>query len=247
MWNNIATRITEVTGDTFQIDNRRSVSGGCINQGYQVSDSSRSYFVKLNQASQVAIFEAEMLGLQQMCDTQTIRIPKPICWGTEGNSAYIVLEWLDLGGRGDNLAWEEMGRKLAAMHRYPGKGGFGWDINNTIGSTPQINTWTEPSSGQLTGIACEFRFYYSPGHRDFAPSSTSIALAQLGCPSLLWFSGERSRSQQRDWYSVLKSHTVPHNLIVSQWETSGSLRSHLERNRKQMAASSTFHLPARPN
>ena len=149
MWNNIATRITEVTGEKFQIDNRRSVSGGCINQGYQISDSSRSYFVKLNQASQVAMFEAEALGLQQMCDTQTILVPQPICWGTEGNSAYIVLEWLDLGGRGDNQAWEEMGRKLAAMHQYNpsnstlSKVRFGWDINNTIGSTPQINTWTE--------------------------------------------------------------------------------------------------------
>ena len=97
--------------------------------------------MKLNQASQVAMFEAEMLGLQQMLDTQTIRVPRPICWGTEGNSAYIVLEWLNLGGRGDNQAWEEMGRKLAAMHRYPGRREFGWDINNTIGSTPQVNTW----------------------------------------------------------------------------------------------------------
>ncbi|HLO48887.1 MAG TPA: fructosamine kinase family protein [Kamptonema sp.] len=149
MWNNIATRITEVTGEKFKIDNRRSVSGGCINQGYQISDSSRSYFVKLNQASQIAMFEAEALGLQQMWDSQTIRVPQPICWGTEGNSAYIVLEWLDLGGRGDNQAWEEMGRKLAAMHQYNpsnstlSRGGFGWDINNTIGSTTQINTWTE--------------------------------------------------------------------------------------------------------
>ncbi|MDF0556100.1 fructosamine kinase family protein [Kamptonema sp. UHCC 0994] len=147
MWNNIATQITEVTREKFQIDNRRSVSGGCINQGYEISDGSRNYFVKLNQASQVAMFEAEALGLQQMWDSQTIRVPQPICWGTEGNSAYIVLEWLDLGGRGDNKTWEEMGRKLAAMHQYnPSsstllKGDFGGDINNTIGSTPQINTW----------------------------------------------------------------------------------------------------------
>lgn len=149
MWNHIATRITEVTGEKFKIDNRRSVSGGCINQGYQISDSSRSYFVKLNQASQIAMFEAEALGLQQMWDTQTILVPQPICCGTEGSSAYIVLEWLDLGGRGDNQAWEEMGCKLASMHQYIppnsnlSRGNFGGDINNTIGSTPQINTWTE--------------------------------------------------------------------------------------------------------
>jgi fructosamine-3-kinase len=167
MWDKISAHISEVTGDKFSIDNRRSVSGGCINQGYSISSSSRTYFAKINQASQVAMFEAEALGLQQMLDTQTIRVPKPICWGTEGNSAYIVLEWLDLGGRGgDSLrdsfasrSWEEMGRKLAEMHKYTPPSppllrggeegnstlfnrGFGWDINNSIGSTVQINNWT---------------------------------------------------------------------------------------------------------
>ncbi|MEG4485167.1 fructosamine kinase family protein [Microcoleus sp. D2_18a_B4] len=170
MWDKISVHISEVTGDKFAIDNRRSISGGCINQGYYISSSSRAYFAKINQASQVAMFEAEALGLQQMRETQTIRVPEPICWGTEGNSAYIVLEWLDLGSRGGDRAWEEMGRKLAEMHKYTPpnppllrggeepnstllrggeepnsgllRGGFGWDINNTIGSTVQINNWT---------------------------------------------------------------------------------------------------------
>lgn len=159
MWDKIAARISEVTGNKFSIDNRRSVSGGCINQGYSISSSSRTYFAKINQASQIGMFEAEALGLQQIRATQTIRVPEPICWGTEGNSAYIVLEWLDLGGRGGDKVWEEMGRKLAEMHKYTPpsppllrggeeanstllRGVFGWDRNNTIGSTVQINSWT---------------------------------------------------------------------------------------------------------
>ena len=159
MWDKIAGHISETTLETFSLDNRHSVSGGCINQGYSISSSSRTYFAKINQASQIAMFEAEALGLQQMGATQTIRVPEPICWGTEGNSAYIVLEWLDLGSRGGERAWEEMGRKLAAMHKYTPphppllregeepnstllRGVFGWDINNTIGSTVQINNWT---------------------------------------------------------------------------------------------------------
>ena len=159
MWDKIAARIAEVRRDKFSIDNRRSVRGGCINKGYYISSSAHAYFAKLNRASQVAMFEAEALGLQQMRATQTIRLPEPICWGTEGNSAYIVLEWLDLGSRGGDRAWEEMGRQLAAMHKYTppnlpfARGGkkpnsalvrgcFGWDINNTIGSTIQINNWT---------------------------------------------------------------------------------------------------------
>ena len=118
MWHKISAHISEVTGNKFTIDNRGSVSGGCINQGYYIRSSSCAYFAKINQASQVAMFEAEALSLQQMRETQTIRVPEPICWGIDGNSAYIVLEWLDLGGRGGDSAWAEMGRKLAAMHKY---------------------------------------------------------------------------------------------------------------------------------
>jgi fructosamine-3-kinase len=87
------------------------------------------------------MFEAEALGLQQMLATATIRAPKPICWGTAAGSAYLVLEWLELGS-GDMKSWQEMGRKLAAMHSHTSSKGFGWQQNNTIGSTPQINTWT---------------------------------------------------------------------------------------------------------
>ncbi|OUL21996.1 fructosamine kinase family protein [Nostoc sp. 106C] len=141
MWTEIDAHISQVTGEKFQSQQKRSVSGGCINQGYAVSDSQRTYFVKLNQASQVAMFEAEGMGLEEMLITASIRVPQPLCWGTAGNSGYIVLEWVEMGG-GNTKSWLEMGRKLAAMHKATSSQGFGWKINNTIGSTPQINTWT---------------------------------------------------------------------------------------------------------
>ncbi|MGF1986261.1 MAG: fructosamine kinase family protein [Nostoc sp. ZfuVER08] len=137
----IDAHITQITGEKFQSQQRRSVGGGCINQGYAVSNGEITYFVKLNQASQVAMFEAEALGLEEMLLTASIRVPKPICWGVADNSAYIVLEWLEMGS-GNTKSWEEMGRQLAAMHKATSSEGFGWKINNTIGSTPQINTWT---------------------------------------------------------------------------------------------------------
>ena len=141
MWTQIAEQISLVTGENFQIDKRRSVAGGCINQGYAVTGGDRTYFVKLNQASAVEMFAAEALGLKQMLATKTIRVPKPICWGDADNSSYIVLEWLELA-RGSSKSWEEMGRNLAAMHKAGGCSQFGWERNNTIGSTPQINTLT---------------------------------------------------------------------------------------------------------
>jgi fructosamine-3-kinase len=142
MWIKIAQAISRETGQEFVIVNRKSVSGGCINQGYQVSSQDQTYFVKLNDASQAEMFAAEALGLQQISTTQTITVPQPICWGTAGNYGYIVLQWLDLGAT-NNQSWTAMGHQLAAMHRTGTNKNFGWSRNNTIGSTPQINTWRD--------------------------------------------------------------------------------------------------------
>lgn len=142
MWDHIATQISQVTGQPFQAPQSRSLGGGCINAAASLSNGQQTYFVKLNQAAQVAMFEAEAAGLEEMVASRSIRVPRPLCWGTAGNSAYLVLEWLDLGGRGGNTAWAEMGRQLAAMHRTTSANGFGWKIDNTIGSTPQPNPWT---------------------------------------------------------------------------------------------------------
>ncbi len=140
MWTQIAEHISQSQGE-FKIKSHRSVSGGCINQGYAVSDGELTYFVKLNQAAKAEMFAAEALGLQEMTQTNTIRVPKPICWGVAESSAYIVLEWLNLGAATTN-SWQQMGQHLAAMHRVISSKGFGWEQNNTIGSTPQINNWT---------------------------------------------------------------------------------------------------------
>jgi fructosamine-3-kinase len=141
MWNYIAEQISQTTGKPFQEPQRRPVGGGSVNQAYALTSGSQSYFVKINQATRIAMFEAEALGLKQIASTRTIRVPKPICWGTVDGSAYIVLEWLNLG-YGTHRAWEEMGRNLAAMHRVSSDRGFGWDQQNTIGFMPQVNPWT---------------------------------------------------------------------------------------------------------
>lgn len=141
MWTQIDTQISQATAQLFESRDRRSISGGCINQGCRVSDGDRAFFVKLNQADQLEMFEAEALGLQAMMTAQAIRVPKPICVGVAENSAYIVLEWLELG-RGSSQSWAELGRNLARMHQYQKSTAFGWERSNTIGSTPQINPWT---------------------------------------------------------------------------------------------------------
>jgi len=134
----VAEHISQGTGKPFQIKSQRSVGGGCINQAMQLSDDQRSFFIKLNQASQLAMFEAERDGLKEMVASQSIRVPQPLCCGVAAGSAYIVMEWLSLGG---GNSWEQMGQQLATMHRYTSDQGYGWHRDNTIGETPQKNGW----------------------------------------------------------------------------------------------------------
>ncbi len=141
MWKTIAEAIGQATGIPFAIQDRQSVGGGSINQTYRVTEGDRDYFVKLNQASKLGMFEAEGLGLKEIAESQTIRVPHPICWGTAADQAYLVLEYLPLG-RGSANSWYRMGQDLAALHRITSDSGFGWHRNNTIGDTPQLNPWT---------------------------------------------------------------------------------------------------------
>jgi fructosamine-3-kinase len=142
MWETISQQISQALGPSlgqpFAIKERRSVSGGDINQGYRIQGQNQTFFVKLNQADRLPMFEAEALGLQQLAATGTLRVPQPICQGIAQDSCYLVLEWLDLGGGSSS---RELGRQLAQMHQFPGATAFGWTCDNTIGSTPQINTW----------------------------------------------------------------------------------------------------------
>ena len=173
MWEQIAEQISQATGKAFQIEHRRSVGGGSVNQAYAVTGGDRAYFVKLNQADRVDMFEAEARGLQQIFGSKTIRVPQPICWGAAGGSAYIVLEWLDLG-YGDHQAWEEMGRNLAAMHQTISQKGFGWERNNTIGFIPQINDWTENWADFFTEHRLGFQFQLANQRRGRFPQQDRL-------------------------------------------------------------------------
>lgn len=138
-WHQIASRIGTETGQAFTPVDPRNIGGGCINTTVRLSGSGQDYFVKLNAASLLGMFEAEAAGLEEMAATATIRVPHPVCTGTVDAQAYLVLEYIEMGGGGDS---ESAGRQLAAMHRKTQKR-FGWARDNTIGSTPQSNRLTD--------------------------------------------------------------------------------------------------------
>jgi fructosamine-3-kinase len=137
-WTTITAEIAAAGAHPFAPDPPRSVGGGCINSAYVLRDGDRSYFVKVNRADLLSMFEAEAAGLGEMAATRTIRVPIPLCTGVAGKHAYIVMEDVPMGGRAGGGA-ARAGRQLAAMHRSD-RPDFGWDRDNTIGSTPQPNS-----------------------------------------------------------------------------------------------------------
>ncbi|WP_455223250.1 fructosamine kinase family protein [Kaarinaea lacus] len=140
MWQTVSEQIASTLGEPFVINSTRSVGGGSINSAYVVSDAVNSFFVKTNAASRLDMFEAELEGLLEIASHKTIKVPEPLCVGICNETAYIVMENLPIHGRGGGAAgMEQLGHDLANMHRVIQEQ-FGWHRDNTIGSTPQINT-----------------------------------------------------------------------------------------------------------
>ncbi|MEW8622457.1 MAG: fructosamine kinase family protein [Candidatus Thiodiazotropha endolucinida] len=136
-WQIIAQHIAQTTGMPFNPLEPRHVGGGCINTGVRLMDGERTYFVKLNRAALLDMFEAEADGLRSMAETNTIRVPQPLCFGLSDKQSYLVMEYIEMGHAGRNGS-ELAGHQLAAMHRNS-QPGYGWFRDNTIGSTPQEN------------------------------------------------------------------------------------------------------------
>lgn len=135
----IAAHIASLTDSPFKPAPPRTMGGGCINRSVILDDGGRRFFVKLNDADLLDMFEAEAAGLREIADSGSIRVPHPLCTGTAGGEAYLVMEYLSLRGyRAEAMG--EAGRQLADMHRTT-RDQFGWHRDNRIGSTPQHNAY----------------------------------------------------------------------------------------------------------
>jgi len=137
-WQAIAQHIEQSTGKTFKVKQQQSVAGGSINAAYILTaENSQQYFVKTNALGQKSMFDAEARGLQAIAASNTIKVPRPICSGEDRLQSYIVMEYLDMTGRADQV---DLGEQLAAMHKVTADR-YGWEIDNTIGDTHQPNAW----------------------------------------------------------------------------------------------------------
>ncbi|MBI5890623.1 MAG: fructosamine kinase family protein [Nitrosomonadales bacterium] len=140
LFSHLSAAIGAVTHRPFAACAATPAGGGSINQTFRLegTDGER-YFLKLNDAAHLPMFVAEVAGLDALAATNTLRVPQTIAHGIAGEQSYLVLEYLELGLRGDDPL---LGAQLAALHRCKGKA-FGFSRDNFIGSTPQPNGWRD--------------------------------------------------------------------------------------------------------
>lgn len=114
------------------------VPGGCINSAYRVKTKETNFFVKTNSNCSTNMFSAEKFALDLFAQQTFIRVPKAFAVGKVGSGGFIVLEWIDLI-KGNELAAKKLGTGLGQLHRVCTDSDFGFELENTIGSTPQKN------------------------------------------------------------------------------------------------------------
>lgn len=142
----ISNELSQTLGRTVQITptsgGGASGGGGASTSVVRDSVTQEPYFCKVASSSRSDMLRAEFLGVQALAASQTMRVPTPLCFGQDGTRSFVIFEYLQFcsGGSG-----RETGVQLAKMHRTLSTNGlFGFDVDNTIGATPQPNLpWKE--------------------------------------------------------------------------------------------------------
>jgi protein-ribulosamine 3-kinase len=135
---NLLPHLQHITGQELSDCRLNAIGGGDINAAYQLTHANASWFIKVNRPEMDFMFEAEAAGLTEIKDLKVIRVPNVITHGRHGQYSFLVLEHIPLS-RLSGQAAPSLGRQLAELHRQQ-QPWFGWHIDNTIGSTDQINT-----------------------------------------------------------------------------------------------------------
>jgi len=90
VWQRIEQGISQATGKPFKVRSSRVVAGGCINEAVCLQGEQRRFFVKLNRADRLHMFEAEAAALAAIRASNSLRAPEPVAWGTSGKNSWLA-------------------------------------------------------------------------------------------------------------------------------------------------------------
>ncbi|MDP5141519.1 fructosamine kinase family protein [Rheinheimera baltica] len=140
MWQAIVEHINSEQDGQFDIEQKQQLTGGNINIAYHISGKGQQFFVKINQREQLEQFESEVLSLQALQQANCIRVPASICTGQTIDKAFLVLEYLPLSNE-TVPGWRNLAQQLALLHKQHTQAMYGFDWDNSLGTTAQPNKW----------------------------------------------------------------------------------------------------------
>jgi len=122
------------------------VGGGDVSRAARVETSDGAAFVKWAEGEAGRTYAAEAEGLAALAEAAGPDLVVPAPLATRAPDAdgpgVLVLPWIE-GGHPTVVGWRRFGAALADLHRADAPGvGYGWDVDNWIGSKPQRNGWT---------------------------------------------------------------------------------------------------------
>lgn len=140
----LAEAIEDKFGKGVTVEKKTAVHGGDANDAYALllSDGSKA-FLKANSLSNADFFRAEKEGIDAIRSTGTIRVPEIYAAGTDNGYSFLLMEHIGSAGKVRGF-WDELGRKLAAMHKagtadFVSGGKYGFKADNYIGAGYQKN------------------------------------------------------------------------------------------------------------
>lgn len=182
IWPDIERALRQSMGESLRLGPAQAVGGASMDRAFRVTAGDRPLFIKVGRPERAADFAAEAAGLTELGQAHSLRVPGVLAHGRTGPAAFLVIEHLALRPLDAN-AVTALGEGLAELHGIVAPH-FGWERDNTIGTTPQRNArtgqwlefWRENRLGHQLELAAQ------RGNRPLARAGDQL-LAKL--PGLL--------------------------------------------------------------
>lgn len=129
------------SGLCAEIVRRSALSGGCIDRVERIDlrDGMR-IVAKIGSTADLSRFKAEEAGLRALAATGTVIVPQPLACEADGSTVVLLMEFIEPGSA-TSRSWQRLGADLGALHQTDLGHRYGFERNNFLGTTPQINTW----------------------------------------------------------------------------------------------------------
>lgn len=127
-------------GNTLTIHTVTPLTGGDINDVFQLITSAGSLCIKINDKDAFPkMFQKEANGLRELKAKSSFSVPEVIAIDEFEDKSFLCLSFIDSAARKDDYS-KKMGEKLAELHQSSSHE-FGWSEDNYIGSLEQINSF----------------------------------------------------------------------------------------------------------